>query len=111
VGSWGAGNVHSEERNRVCHRGAEAQKRADAEKSEERKGIHPRVDGKYAQASRGAGDRGATWRIRRGLPGDSKLAVCRGTPLPLCFSQVLILKVVKVVCFDKLLQVLILEEM
>ena len=34
----------------------------------------------------------------------------RGTPLPsLCFSQVLILKEVKVVCFDTLLQVLILK--
>src|SRR5712691_8750196 len=31
------------------------------------------------------------------------------TPLPLCFSQVLILKVVKVLCFDTLLQVLILK--
>src|SRR6266436_5467758 len=30
-------------------------------------------------------------------------------PLPLCFSQVLILKVVKVLCFDTLLQVLILK--
>ncbi len=31
------------------------------------------------------------------------------TPLPLGFSQVLILKVVKVLCFDTLLQVLILK--
>src|SRR5712692_8888813 len=30
-------------------------------------------------------------------------------PLPLCFPQVLILKVVKVLCFDTLLQVLILN--
>ena len=32
-----------------------------------------------------------------------------GTPLPVGFSQVLILKEVKVVCFDTLLQVLILN--
>ena len=31
-------------------------------------------------------------------------------PLLLCFSQVLILKIVKVLCFDTLLQVLILNE-
>jgi hypothetical protein len=31
-------------------------------------------------------------------------------PLPLGFSQVLILKLVKVLCFDTLLQVLILKE-
>jgi hypothetical protein len=32
-----------------------------------------------------------------------------GAPLPLSFSQVLILKLVKVLCFDTLLQVLILK--
>src|SRR6266849_6692554 len=32
------------------------------------------------------------------------------TPLPLCFSLLLILKGVKVLCFDTLLQVLILED-
>ncbi len=38
--------------------------------------------------------------------------LCQRYPLPsLCFSQVLILKEVKVVCFDILLQVLILKEM
>ncbi len=34
-----------------------------------------------------------------------------GAPLPLCFSQVLILKVVKVLYFDTVLQVFILKKL
>jgi hypothetical protein len=46
-------------------------------------------------------DRGK--RVARKIAGET------GTPLPLGFSQVLILKEVKVLCFDTLLQVLILN--
>src|SRR5216684_4436868 len=48
-------------------------------------------------------------RLGNGRISDWDIAGLWGTPLPLCFSQVLILKVVKVLCFDTLLQVLILK--
>ena len=53
---------------------------------------------------------GAVYRAPRGLNG-LKLAGAswKGPPLPLGFSQVLILKELKVVCFHTLLQVLILK--
>src|SRR4029077_7741840 len=46
---------------------------------------------------------------RRQTPSWCRLRGWREAPLPLGFSQVLILKVVKVLCFDTLLQVLILK--
>jgi hypothetical protein len=77
-------------------------------------GVHPCGDRKYAQASESTGDRGATWRID-GVSDEWRVASGEKNrrklvpPLPLGFSQVLILKGVKVVCFDTLLQVLILK--